>query len=137
RGSSRDAILLFRRGQVLIEQARGPLSPDLGFSLVRLGRLLTQLGRYAEAAPPLDRAIAIYEHVGGAGTVRLSEAVTARAELRARSGDQHGAIEDAKYAGLLLRNRVGSAEVNRDMGTDGLRRSVRELFFAQARVMLD
>jgi CHAT domain-containing protein len=137
RDNSQDAILLFRRGQRLIERARGPLSPDLGFSLVRLGRLLTRLGRYTDAAPPLDRAIAIYDHVGGAGTVRLSEAVTARAELRARAGDQHGAIDDAKYAAMLLRNRVGSAEMDRDMGTDDLRRSVRELFFAQARVMLD
>ena len=136
RDNTQDAVLRFRRGQGLIELARGPLSPDLGFSLVRLGRLLTRSGRYAEAAPPLDRAIEIYNHVGGAGTVRLSEAVTARAELRARAGDRHGAIDDAKFATLLLRNRVGDTELNRDMGTDGLRRSVRDLFFAQARVLL-
>jgi hypothetical protein len=59
----------------MIALARSSNSPDLGFSLIRLGRLLTRMGRYGEAEPPLDRAIALYERVGGAGTVPMAHAL--------------------------------------------------------------
>lgn len=136
REQNEEAVALFREGQAGIESARGPLSPDLGFSLVRLGRLLTRMGRYAEAGPPLDRAIDIYQNVGGFETVRLSEAITARAELRVREGDRARAIKDAMDAKQLLRDRVGASAATRDMGTSGLRRNAHDLFLAQARVML-
>jgi tetratricopeptide (TPR) repeat protein len=68
RGEPEAAARLFREGQALIEAAQGPESPDLGFSLVRLGRLLTHTLRLAEAVAPLDRAIAIFARVGGAGS---------------------------------------------------------------------
>ena len=34
-----------------------------------------RMGRYGEAEPPLDRAIALYERVGGAGTVPMAHAL--------------------------------------------------------------
>jgi CHAT domain-containing protein len=127
----------FRRGQMLIARARGPSSPDLGFSLVRLGRLLTRAERHGEAAPPLDRAIAIYEGVGGAGTVRLAEAITARAELRSRAGQRRGALEDTRRGFALLRERVGGSEAAGEASADVQRRGARELFVAQARLLLE
>ncbi|MGG5811344.1 CHAT domain-containing protein [Falsiroseomonas sp. CW058] len=135
-GRDAEAAAQFRRGQAMIEAARGPHSPDLGFSLVRLGRLLTRTGRLEEAAAPLDRAIGIYERIGGAGTVRLAEAVTARAELRARAGQRQGALEDARRGLALLRGRMGAVDTI-GATAEAQRRGARDLFAAQARLLLD
>jgi CHAT domain-containing protein len=137
RGRPVEAAAAFRHAQALIERARGPFSPDLGFSLVRLGRLLTRTGRPAEALLPLDRAIDIYQRVGGAGTVRLAEAITARGELRARQGDRRGAREDAEQALALVRGRIGDLDAAESVGAEIQRRSVRALYLAQARLLLD
>lgn len=131
-----EAIGFFVRGQTLIETARGPDSPDLGFSLVRLGRLLTRLGRYGAAAAPLDRAIRVYERVGGAGTVRLAEALTARAELRARTDERRGALDDTRRALALLRERVTAAPDAISVAGEAEKRGARELFVAQATLLL-
>lgn len=135
-GDRQRAVGFYRQGQARIEQARGPNSPDLGFSLVRLGRLLTRTGAYRDAAPPLDRAIGIYEAAGGAGTVRLADAITARAELRQRSGERRGALDDARRALALLRDRVTSAEQGVGAAGNSLRRGARELLAAQARILV-
>lgn len=132
-----EAATLFRQGQALIEQARGPQSVDLAFSLLRLGRLLTRAGRHEEAAPPIDRAIALYEQLGATGTVRVAEAMTARAMLRAESGDARGGLRDAQDALMLLRTRVGGVEAEVRTGVVTHRAAVRELFLTQARLLID
>jgi len=128
------AVGLYRRAQGIFEATRGSQTPDLGFSLVRLGRMLTRAGRYAEAAPPLDRAIALYERVGGAGTVRLVEALTARAELRARAGDRRGALDQIRHAHALLSIRVATGEAISGAG-EAQQRNARSLFAAQAMLL--
>lgn len=128
------AATAFRRAQHILEVARGSDSPDLGFSLVRLGRLLTNARRFDEAGPPLDRAIALYERLGGAGTVRLSEALTARAELRARAGDRRGALDQIRRAHALLSDRVASGEASGG-SEETQRRGVQALFAAQANLL--
>ncbi len=132
-GRADEAAHSFRRAQAIIEEVRGPYSPDLGFSLIRLGRLLTREGRLAEAAPPLDRAIALYGRLGASDAVRLSEALTARAELRALQGDRRGALEEGRQAFALLRGRVDTTGT----AAETQRRGARELFWAQASLFLD
>nr|WP_246503761.1 CHAT domain-containing tetratricopeptide repeat protein [Plastoroseomonas arctica] len=134
RGQVDVAAGLYRRAQGIFEATRGPLTPDLGFSLVRLGRMLTRAGRYTEAAPPLDRSIALYERVGSAGTVRLVEALTARAELRALSGDRRGALDQIRHAQALLSDRVASGEAMSGAG-EAQQRNARALFAAQAMLL--
>lgn len=129
------AAAAFRRAQSILEVARGSDSPDLGFSLVRLGRLLTTAFRFAEAAPPLDRAIALYERLGGAGTVRLADALTARAELRARAGDRRGALDQIRRAHALLSDRVQAGESPGD-SEETQRRGSQAIFAAQATLLV-
>nr|WP_255529020.1 CHAT domain-containing tetratricopeptide repeat protein [Roseomonas rosulenta] len=130
------AAEFYRQGQVRITEARGANSPDLGFSLVRLGRLLTRMGRYQDAALPLDRAISIYSAAGSAGTVRLAEALTARAELRALAGERRGALGDTRTALALLRERISAVEQTGGGTGSAQRRGARELYAAQARLLV-
>src|SRR5262249_49445042 len=112
-------------------------SPDLGFSLVRLGRLLTRTGRYSEAKVPLDRAIELYQRIGGTGTVRLAEALTARTQLRAREGTRKGALEDIRRALALRRERGGDKAPSWGAAAEPERRGARELFVDQAKLLLE
>lgn len=136
RGQPDEAASRYRRAQVLIANARGPSSPDLGFSLVRLGRLLTRTAQYPEAEQVLDRAIAIYRGPGNTDSVRLADAVTARSELRRRKNDCPGAVEDARQALTLLRGRIDALELTGVAGAQTQRLNVREAFVAQARLLL-
>jgi CHAT domain-containing protein len=132
-----EAVEEFRAGQRLIAQARSNNSPDLGFSLVRLGRLLTRMGRYDQAEPPLDRAIALYDLLGSAGTVQMADALAARAELRRKRGDRRGAIDDSRHSFAALRDRVDRTE---DVATETgefQRNGARELFAAHAKLLVD
>jgi CHAT domain-containing protein len=132
-----EAVQDFRAGQRLVALARSNDSPDLGFSLIRLGRLLTRMGRYEEAEPPLNRAVTLYERVGGAGTVPMADALAARAELRRIRGDRRGAIDDGRRSFAALRDRVDRAE---DVATEAgefQRNGARELFAAHAKLLVD
>nr|WP_235913962.1 CHAT domain-containing protein [Pseudoroseomonas coralli] len=132
-----EAARLYRRGQALIGAAQGSVSPDLSFSLLRLGRMLGRSGRYVEAMPPVERAIALQERLGGVGTVRLADALTARAELRRGSGDIRGALRDVRDAYGLLSARVRGVEGAGGAGARAQRRSVRQLFLTQASLLLE
>jgi CHAT domain-containing protein/tetratricopeptide (TPR) repeat protein len=132
-----EAVEDFRAGQRLIALARGTDSPDLGFSLIRLGRLLTRMDRFDEAQPPLDRAVALYERLGDTGTVPMADALAARAELRARRGDRRGAIEDSGRSFAALRSRLDrSQDVSGDVG-EFQRNGARELFAAHAKLLIE
>jgi CHAT domain-containing protein len=132
-----EAVENFRAGQRLIALARGNDSPDLGFSLIRLGRILTRVSRYDEAQPPLDRAIALYDRLGGAGTVPMADALAARAELRRKRGDRRGAIEDSRHSFAALRDRVDrTGDVSTGAG-EFQRNGARELFAAHANLLVD
>jgi CHAT domain-containing protein len=105
-GRQQDAVDNYLAGQRLIELANGPQSPDLTFSFVRLSRLLTVMGRYQEAATKLDRAIAIYLQLRSRWSVRLADALTARADLYAALGDQDAELNDRRRAYALLKERA-------------------------------
>jgi CHAT domain-containing protein len=132
-----EAVDDFRAGQLLIASARGNDSPDLGFSLIWLGRLLTRMGRYNEAEPPLDRAIALYEGLGGAGTVPMADALAARAELRAKRGDRRAAIDDSERSFATLRSRLDRTEDVPAEAGEFQRNGARELFAAHARLLVE
>jgi CHAT domain-containing protein len=132
-----EAVENFRTGQRLIALAGSSDSPDLGFSLIRLGRLLTGMGRYDEAEPPLDRAIALYERLGGAGTVPMADALAARAELRVRRGDRRGAIDDSGRSFAALRSRLDRTEDVPATSVEFQRNGARELFAAHAKLLVD
>jgi hypothetical protein len=68
------------------------------------------MGHYDEAEPPLNRAIILYERVGGAGTVPMADALAARAELRRKRGDRRGAIDDSRRSFAALRDRMDRTE---------------------------
>ena len=125
------AVDRYRTAQRLVTEARGERSPDLGFSLVRLGRLFTRLRRYDEAQSALDRAVAIYEHAGSAGTPRLAEAMMARADLLAARGDRRGSIDESRRGYAILTEAIGRNEGGAESG-DQLRHGVRELFAVHA-----
>jgi CHAT domain-containing protein/Tfp pilus assembly protein PilF len=97
-----EAVRNYLEGQRLIALSDGARSPDLTFSLVRLGRLLTRMGRYNEAREKLDRAIALLEDLGSSGTIRLAEALNARADLRAAQRQRLAELEDSRRIYELL-----------------------------------
>jgi CHAT domain-containing protein len=132
-----EAVENFRAGQQLIALARGNNSPDLGFSLIRLGRILTRASRYDEAEPPLDRAIALYERLGGAGTVPMADALAARAELRRKRGDRRGAIDDSSRSFAALRSRLDRTEDVPGEAGEFQRNGARELFAMHAKLLVD
>ena len=132
-----EAIDDIRAGQRLVVQARSSHSPDIGSSLIWLGRLLTRMSRYDEAELPLDRAIALYERLGGAGTVAMADALAARAELKAKRGDRRGAIDDSGRSFAALRNRLDRAEGVPAEAGDFQRNGARELFAMHAKLLVD
>ncbi|MBR0656946.1 CHAT domain-containing tetratricopeptide repeat protein [Plastoroseomonas arctica] len=131
------ATASYRYAQVQVAAARGVNSPDLGFSLVRLGRLLTRTGEYVEAAGALERAIGIYGGLGDTGTVRYADAITARAELRLKAGDRSGSLEDIRRGMATLRGRIAAVEDAGSGSSEMQRRGAREIFGAQARILID
>ena len=105
RGDARAAVERYRTAQQLIEQARGRYAQELGFSLVRVGRLLTRQRRFGEAEAVLTRAVGLYEHLEATGALRLADALNALAELRHAAGNRRGALQDSRRAFALLRDR--------------------------------
>jgi CHAT domain-containing protein len=132
RDKPKDAIDNYLIGQRLIEIADGPQSPDLTFSLVRLGRLLSAMGRYQEARAKLDRAIAIYQQLRSRWSVRLADALTARADLDAALGDQDAALNDSRQAFALLKERIAVPEGTTSSFVEAQRYSARELMALHA-----
>jgi len=137
RNNDAEAVARFRTGQRLIATADGEHSPDLGFSLVRVGRLLTQMGSYNEAIEPLDRAVALYEYLGSAGTVYMADALAARAELRRQRGDRRGALEESRRAFAVLRDRIDRTDAASAGAGEFQRNGARELFAAHARMLIE
>jgi CHAT domain-containing protein len=131
-GRQQDAVDNYLAGQRLIELASGPQSPDLTFSLVRLGRLLTVMGRDQEAEAKLDRAIAIYLQLRSRWSVRLADALTARADLYAALGDQDAELNDRRRAYALLKERALVPEGTVAGFTEAQRYSARELLAQHA-----
>jgi CHAT domain-containing protein len=127
-----DAVDNYLAGQRLIELASGPQSPDLTFSLVRLGRLLTVMGRYQEAAEKLDRAIVIYRQLRSRWSVRLADALTARADLYAALGNQDAELNDSRRAYALLKERALVPEGTAEGFAQAQRYSARELLALHA-----
>jgi CHAT domain-containing protein/Tfp pilus assembly protein PilF len=101
-----EAVRNYLEGQRLISLSNGAHSPDLTFSLVRLGRLLTRMGRYDEAQEKLDRAITLLEDLGSNVTIRLAEALNARADLSAVQGKRLAELEDSRTIFKLLQELV-------------------------------
>lgn len=132
RDNQEDAIDNYLAGQRLIELANGPQSPDLTFSLVRLGRLLTVMGRDQEAAANLDRAIAIYQQLRSRWSIRLADALTARADLDAALGDQDAELNDSRRAYALLKGRASVPEGTAEGFAEAQRYSARELLAQHA-----
>src|SRR5205085_5436847 len=127
-----DAVEHYLAGQKLIEMANGPQSPDLTFSLVRLGRLLTVMGRHEEAKVKLDRAIAIYQQLRSRWSVRLADALTARADLYAALGEQDAELNDRRQAYALLKERARVPEGTAATFAEAQRYSARELLALHA-----
>ncbi len=134
RGQAPEAIARYRAGQQSIELAGPSAATDLGFSLVRLGRLLTRGRRLNEARAPIERAITVYQRAGGAGTARLADALMARAELQAATGDRHGALDTVRQAYAALHLRLAEEDVEHEGGL--LRRGVRDVLAADARLLI-
>jgi CHAT domain-containing protein len=130
--SREEAVEHYLAGQQLIEITNGPQSPDLTFSLVRLGRLLTLMGRHQEAGAKLDRAIAIYHQLGSRWSVRLADALTARADLHAALGDQDAELKDSRKAFALLKERLAVPDGTAEGFADSQRYSERELLALHA-----
>lgn len=134
RGEQGQAVERFRDAQRLIGLAGALGEVDLSFSEIRLGRLLTRMGRFGEAAPPIDRTVARHERLGSGGSARHADALLARAELRAAQGNRRGALEDGRtaYAGLRARLEAGEAP---DEG-GAFRRGARDVLAAHARLLV-
>src|SRR5262249_13313374 len=118
--------------QRLIEIASGPQSPDLTFSLVRLGRLLVRMGRHEEAKTKLDRAIAIYQQLRSRWSVRLADALTARADPNAPIGNLDAEMSDSRQAYELLKERASVPEGPAEAFAEAQRYSARELLALHA-----
>src|SRR5207248_7127498 len=127
-----EAVENYLAGQKLIEIANGPQSPDLTFSLVRLGRLLVRMGRYQEAKEKLDRAIAIHQQLKSRWSVRLADALTARADLFAAIGELDAELSDSRRAYALLKERASVPEGAGEAFAEAQRYSARELFALHA-----
>ena len=134
RNASAEAVERFRAAQRLIGRAGAVGEVDLSFSEVRLGRLLTRMGRLNEAGPPIERALARHERLGTAGTARQADALMARAELRAAQGNRRGALEDGQTAYAGLRQRLEAGEPPDEGGA--FRRGAREVLAAHARLLV-
>jgi CHAT domain-containing protein len=132
RGNQEDAVEHYLAGQKLLEIANGPQSPDLTFSLVRLGRLLTVMGRYQEARAKLDRAIAIHQQLRSRWSVRLADALSARADLYTALGDQDAELNDSRSAYALLKERASVPEGTAEGFAEAQRYSARELLALHA-----
>ena len=80
--------------------------PISGSRWLGWGDYSRRIGSYNEAIEPLDRAVALYEHLGSAGTVYMVDALSARAELLRQRGDRRGALEESRRAFAVLRDRM-------------------------------
>lgn len=130
------ALYHYEQAHTLLTRARGLNATDLGFSLLRRGRLLIlQRDRRDEAVRLLHQAQDLYEMHGGAGTVRLAEVQTAWAELHFAHNEREKALEKTKEAFSTLRHRLDrTAPSTTNDGTH--RRGMRELFAVQAWLLL-
>jgi CHAT domain-containing protein/tetratricopeptide (TPR) repeat protein len=135
KGDAPGAIERYREAQRLIEEARGPFAQELGFSLVKMGRLLTRQRRYGEAETALARAIGLYEQLEATGALRLADALIAMAELRQAVGNRRGALQDSRRAFALLKVRNTLAMGGGASGAFEAR-SAHDLFGAHAALVL-
>src|SRR5205823_720026 len=100
---------MLRRLAAVREKALGPEHPDLANSLARLGSLYIDRGKYREARPVLERAIAIQRRVKSTPESSAKEA--------AEAGQTHiitGPRELEACYSDLLRQAVRSARVMDD-----------------------
>jgi CHAT domain-containing protein len=86
------------------------------------------MGRHKEAKEKLDRAIAIYQQLR---SVRLADALTARADLYAALGEQDAELNDSRQAYALLKERASVPEAGQTFA-EAQRYSARELFALHA-----
>ena len=104
----------------------------MGFILLHLGRVQTELGQFDAAQATLDRAVAVYSRLGGTSTTWYAEALEARAALKARRGDRHGALDESEKAFAILRQQIIAG------GTEGpVRQSAREVLADHVGLLLD
>jgi CHAT domain-containing protein len=127
---------LYRRAQDRLRDSRGSSSPDLAFSLVRRARLLIpRRSSRDDAQDLLSEAEALYRSHGATSTVRLAEVLTARAELHRVNRQHDRALDHTREALAALRSRIERTAPPMP-GFDTQRLGVRELFIAQARMLL-
>lgn len=75
-GDTEGAIELSIKGAAIAEQQQGPDHPDVATSLNNLGRLYQHAGRFAEALPPLERALTIREKHDGPDSLSVASTLT-------------------------------------------------------------
>jgi CHAT domain-containing protein len=85
--------------------------------------------RLGEAEGKLNRAITLLEGLGSSRTIRLADALNARADFHAAKGDRRGELEDSRRAYALLKRQVNhdTNGPNTSFG-QSQQRSARELF---------
>ena len=98
-----------RAGLAEAEQKLGPRHPQVAFSLVNLGRLLTALGAYAEALPHLERALGIREAAFGPEHVHVADALYQLGYTSAAAGN-FAAARAAFERALAIRERALGAD---------------------------
>lgn len=133
-GQEANAVLEFSAARSFLDGvAHRQISPEMGFTLLNLGRAQTKLGSSAAAMATLDRAIQTYDRLGASAATWRAEALAARAELKHRQGDRAGALDDGRRSVSILREQILAAGT----GASQVREGAREVLAAQARLVLE
>jgi len=107
RGDQQAAFAYFDRARTLVEDA--PVSPETQYATSQVSRFLSLAGRYDEAEPLVERAIAMAEDLGDDDA--LADALNNRGMVRSSLGDPRW-LEDAERS-LELSLRANSFRATR------------------------
>jgi CHAT domain-containing protein/Tfp pilus assembly protein PilF len=127
-GRLEEAAGAFERALATMAEVRGPESSDLPPGYTQLGEIYTKLGRYDEADARLKRAIAIREKDQALTPHGLVESLSVLASLRVAQNHPADALDVARRAVRIMRERLSLADRSLSAAAPGEQRAQRHLF---------
>ncbi len=106
-GMYSEARQLYEQALAIREARLGPNAPDVARTLKNLARTLLELDQTPEAYALATRATAIWERAGGQGGAGYHDALTVRAAIQSRMGDQAAATLSYNNALTIMERLYG------------------------------
>ncbi len=86
-----EALQQYQQAIAILENSSSTTSPKLAFFYKSLGYLLMYIGRHADAIPPIDRSIELFDVLGGTYRYRAAEMRILKAHILHLLGDDAAA----------------------------------------------